>query len=1005
MRFNRILRPPQICISGYNSFASQTAWVGILCFRGGTRFSESTSFIPCNKLMPDQNHLTDKNLLFGILSLQAGVIDEAQLVTAMKRWAFEKDRSIDVILLEQGVVTVGQVELVQSMVEAQLKLHENDTEKALASFGSVELATLSIREAVDDSDLHKTIDHLQTLNPTVNQTRKSQPQRNSNKDAFVKSGSRFRVLRSHARGGLGEVYVAKDEELNRQVALKEIQKQYADQDDSRSRFVQEAEITGGLEHPGIIPVYGLGSYEDGRPYYAMRFIDGDSLKEAISRFHSANMSVAERRLELRVLLGRFVDVCQAIGYAHSRGVLHRDLKPGNIMLGKYGETLVVDWGLAKVKGREESIAASDAEKTLHVSAESNVTPTVMGQVIGTPAYMSPEQATGAISDLGPQSDVYSLGATLFHLLTGTAPFVDADSFAIVKRIQAGDIPSPRSIDKSIPSSLDAICRRAMSVLPSDRYDTTQSLGDDIERFLADEPVSAMNEPFITRVRRWARKHPAIMTSAAAMVLISTIGLSIFSTVVSGLNSKLATANRRLETAIENETSAKNRAIANAELAKRNEAQAAENEVIAREQSQLAVETLQSVIFDVQSGLRNLSGASEVRRQLLNTSIEKLKKVSTAFLQKSSVDRNAAAAFNEMGDLILRFGEPSETDSPVESALQFYQRSLEIFERIAESDPENFGAQRDLSVPHEKMGNVFLQTGRTKEALEQFKNCLSIRQKLATSQPQDPRAQSDLSYAHNKIGDIHFQVGELDSAIEEFQISLAISKKLVENSPEYSRAFLNLSVAHDKLGTVLLRNQQIDEALDNYRSSLEIRETIAVREPNSNQAKRNLSTAFNKIGEVLLVSGKPKEALTEFEQSLEIRKRLANSDPNDLVLQQNVAASQQYLGDALLKLAKVDDAVQSYQKSFNILTKLSKLNPTDVQAKRRLVISHVKQGNAFQVSKQWGLAHEQYEGAQMILERMVEQKQLLSFSEATLPVVRNGIQQTEQLINKDVLEAK
>ena len=181
-----------------------------------------------------------------------------------------------------------------------------------------------------------------------------------------KSGeSRFRILRPHARGGLGEVFVARDEELNREVALKEIQNQFADDPDSRGRFVLEAEVTGGLEHPGIVPVYGLGQYEDGRPYYAMRFIKGDSLKEAIDEFHStsdmsrkalaagsvtdsAKAASGERKvggtapgcesLAFRKLLGRFIDVCQAISYAHSRGVLHRDLKPGNIMLGKYGET-------------------------------------------------------------------------------------------------------------------------------------------------------------------------------------------------------------------------------------------------------------------------------------------------------------------------------------------------------------------------------------------------------------------------------------------------------------------------------------------------------------------------------------------------------------------------------------------------------------------------------------------------------------------------------------------
>src|SRR5262249_28161518 len=152
----------------------------------------------------------------------------------------------------------------------------------------------------------------------------------------------------------------------REVALKEIQRVHAHDAVSRGRFLLEAEVTGRLEHPGIVPVYGLGQYADGRPFYAMRFIHGDNLKEAIRRFHEAESPTrdpGERRLALRQLLGRFVDVCNSIAYAHSRGVLHRDLKPGNIMLGKYGETLVVDWGLAKAVGSRQQAVGSEEEST------------------------------------------------------------------------------------------------------------------------------------------------------------------------------------------------------------------------------------------------------------------------------------------------------------------------------------------------------------------------------------------------------------------------------------------------------------------------------------------------------------------------------------------------------------------------------------------------------------------------------------------------------------------
>jgi serine/threonine protein kinase len=303
-------------------------------------------------------------------------------------------------------------------------------------------------------------------------------------EGFSAHGGRFVVVRPHARGGLGEVFVARDAELNREVALKQIQDRHADNPRHRARFEFEAEITGGLEHPGIVPVYGLGRDLTGRPYYAMRFIRGESLKEAIERFHKTEKQnyrdSRQRALELRELLGRFIDVCDAIAYAHSRGVLHRDLKPSNIMLGRYGETLVVDWGLAKSVDRDDEPALPSEEAPLRPSSGSRLNPTMAGLAVGTPAYMSPEQATGQLDIVGPRSDVYGLGATLYQLLTGHAPCEDEVLADVLRKVASGEIPAPRSLEPTIPRALEAVCLKAMSVRPEDRYVSPEELKADVE---------------------------------------------------------------------------------------------------------------------------------------------------------------------------------------------------------------------------------------------------------------------------------------------------------------------------------------------------------------------------------------------------------------------------------------------------------------------------------------------------------------------------------------------
>jgi WD40 repeat protein len=358
------------------------------------------------------------------------------------------------------------------------------------------------------------------------------PQAATGRDKGDLLGLRYHILRLHDKGGIGEVFVALDQELNREVALKEIQERHAGDAPTVGRFVREAEITGNLEHPGIVPVYGLGQYADGRPYYAMRFIKGETLKDAIGKYHRADAGKSRSpEFALRALLMRFVTVCNTLAYAHSRGVIHRDVKPANIMLGQFGETLVVDWGMAKAV-TEEATKAEVATEPALVPRLADSIQTQAGSAMGTPVYMSPEQASGRLDLLGPASDIYSLGATLYSLLTGWPPLTGHDAVDVLGKVQRGEWRPVRQVKPDVPPALAAICHKAMALEPAARYKSALELAADVEHWLADEPVAAYREPWTARGRRWMRRHRTLVSTAVGVLLVAAVGLAVGLLVVS-----------------------------------------------------------------------------------------------------------------------------------------------------------------------------------------------------------------------------------------------------------------------------------------------------------------------------------------------------------------------------------------------------------------------------------------------------------------------------------------
>ena len=285
----------------------------------------------------------------------------------------------------------------------------------------------------------------------------------------------YRLDQEIGRGGMGVVYRAEQISLGRQVAVKMILKDQLASEPERQRFFAEARDTAQLQHPGIVPVYDVGEI-DGRPYFAMQYIHGRTLQELI------NAGSIDERESVRIV----ELIAQAVDFAHQNGVLHRDIKPSNILIDQNGVARLTDFGLAK-----------------HTDAGESLTRT--GVILGTPSYMSPEQASGRMGTISPASDVYSLGSVLYHALTGRPPFVAKTTMDMLLQVMEQDPPSPRLLNPKVDRDLEMILTRCLQKPPDLRYPSASRLGDDLAAYLNDEPISARSGQFAQVVARWFRE--------------------------------------------------------------------------------------------------------------------------------------------------------------------------------------------------------------------------------------------------------------------------------------------------------------------------------------------------------------------------------------------------------------------------------------------------------------------------------------------------------------------
>jgi serine/threonine protein kinase len=449
--------------------------------------------------------------------LEAGSLSERQIAAVMGDWSIHGSIPLAQHIENRGLIPAEQIAILvqraQSRVDSARKSAANDS---LAPSGTESLFLATLERIDGTGRVSKLLGVTVAAGGGVEDSR----------DSDV----RYKLVRKLGQGGLGRVWLAIDLNLNRYVALKEISHPSKATDAIVDRFKHEAEITGRLEHPGIVPVYHLGKDGSGRTFYTMRFLGKKTLQDSIAEYHERREEGDHDPMLLRHLLIAFVNICHALGHAHSRKVIHRDLKPENIVIDSFGQVIVIDWGLAKVL--DETSVESLADSVRNGDANR----TGEGQVLGTPLYMAPEQAAGRLDEVDSRTDIYGLGSILFAIITGYAPHEQTQQASVdsgvgfrgmISVIASGKTPSSREIHPSADPALAAICEKAMARRRYARYQEATELAEEIQRWMAGESVTAYHETTLQRARRWIARHQGLSQALVAMLMIALVVLTTF----------------------------------------------------------------------------------------------------------------------------------------------------------------------------------------------------------------------------------------------------------------------------------------------------------------------------------------------------------------------------------------------------------------------------------------------------------------------------------------------
>ncbi len=711
--------------------------------------------------------------------------------------------------------------------------------------------------------------------------------------------SRYRPTKFHARGGLGAVYQAHDEELRRVVALKEVLSEHAGNPRVREKFVFEAEVTGSLEHPGIVPIYGLGRYTDDKPYYAMRFIQGESFRKTIEQFHNrhpAPTAAIYYDREFRSLLRRLIDACNAIHYAHEHGVLHRDIKPDNIMVGNYGETLVVDWGLAKLmqSGDRESDTPTGLPKIHPSSSRTN---TVAGSAVGTPIYMSPEQAHGRHEELDGRTDIYSLGAVLFNIASGAYPVEGKSVIEVVQNVRKGNVRSLIDVCPRAPRPLDSICRKAMATDPDERYRTAVELADDIDRWMNDDVVQAHigHETATERAGRLIRRYRSWTISGAVALLTITVVALVAAVLINSAKKK-------------------------EEVAKDLAREAREDAVARYQDSRSAIDTW---LVQSSDALAFFPGAQSVRQRLLQLATEDYERL-------SSIDSRDPELELERGRALVKLGDLLQLQEDYPGAMEKYALAQRVLATKIDDDTLNQAFRVEHANVHTRFGLALAAQQQPTEAEQQFQ--LAIRGLEPLASDSDPDAIRLLAVAFVNDGELAIDLGDRERAVK--QLELAVEQYQRVASTE-RRAALGLARAYELLGRISIDRGMHPEAISIFNDAVKVLVPLVESEPDHPEYLDALASLYISEASSFRVRGLEQPLADSLEQALGYYRALDLAMPDLPRYRENLAITLIDLGLARHESGQNPAAEPLLDEARSVLSELTSRYGTVARFRQRL----------------------------------------------------------------------